>query len=60
MDTESKRGGKRPGAGRPPIGDLPGKRINVYLEPHEIAILKKLGKGSVTAGIKKLIEREGE
>ena len=49
------RGGKRKGAGRPPSLDT-AKRVNVYLSANEIAVLKKLGKGSLTAGIRKAIE----
>lgn len=55
MNTEKKHGGKRSGAGRPPQNDKPGKRTNVYLSEEEIALLKKMGKGSVSAGIHRLV-----
>jgi hypothetical protein len=54
--SETNHGGSRKGAGRPPLADVPGTRKNVYLLPSEIAYLKKLGNGSLTAGIKKAIE----
>lgn len=52
------RGGTRKGAGRPPLP--PGERtvkVTVWLRPAEIAKLEKLGAGSVTAGVRKLISR---
>lgn len=52
------RGGKRKGAGRPPLTGNPGKRINVYLPEATIAYLKQLGGGKISAGIQKLVERE--
>jgi hypothetical protein len=43
-------------AGRPPLLDSPGKPVTVYLSATEAAYLSKLGKGNVSAGIRKLIQ----
>ena len=51
------RGGRRPGAGRPPLGPVPRIRANVTLMPADIAYLRRLGDGSVSLGIDRLIRQ---
>jgi hypothetical protein len=54
----NKHGGKRRGAGRPPLSSENTVPITLTLRPSDIAYLSKLGQGNVSAGVKKLIERE--
>jgi hypothetical protein len=55
MDATKQRGGKRPGAGRPPKGAERGQPVHVYLSAAELARVKEAGAGSAQAGIKRLI-----
>ena len=43
---------KKRGRGRPPISDEPGQRFQVHLPPRVAKIVKKQGKGSISAGIR--------
>ena len=47
MDTPKKRG-----RGRPPISGEAGQRFQVHLPPRVATIMKKRGKGSLSAGIR--------
>lgn len=46
----TKRGGKRPGAGRPSLGRS--ERINSWQSPETVAQLRALGGGNVSEGIR--------
>lgn len=51
MTEKSKRGGTRPGAGRPAeIADA--RRVNVTLDPATIERAKEIGAGNVSQGIR--------
>lgn len=53
-----KRGGRRPGSGRPPLDPAgAGRKHSVYLPPTESELLAALGKGSVSAGVRELVKR---
>lgn len=52
--NEGKRGGARPGAGRP-AGVEGTKRINVMLDPDTIEQAKALGDGNLSAGIRSAV-----
>ncbi len=55
------KGGTREGAGKPSLFGKPMKRINVMLDQKTIAILKALGNGNLSEGIRKaaaLIEKD--
>jgi hypothetical protein len=54
MTSTSKRGGARPGAGRPVSGNADYK---VRLPPSVAELLKALGDGSLSAGILKLTDK---
>jgi hypothetical protein len=51
------RGGKREGAGRPPLLGERLERVMVRLTPAMIERLKRLGNGNVSAGLRALMER---
>lgn len=53
MTTETKRGGARPGAGRPPA-EHPRDRYQVRLKPETVAKLREIGGGSLSDGIETL------
>jgi hypothetical protein len=57
METKSKRGGRREGAGRKPSvpPEARARAVALSLRPDEIERLQKLGDGSVTAGVRKLL-----
>lgn len=50
------RGGKRPGAGRKALHGAPLRVVTVRLTPAQIAFLERVGAGSVTAGLRKVID----
>lgn len=48
--------GKR--LGRPPVNEEPTRRVTVWLTETQIAHLRELGGGSVSAGVRALIRRD--
>ena len=54
---ESKRGGKRDGAGAKPLHDDPMRRVNVMLDGETIAKAEKLGCGNLGAGLRDAVRR---
>lgn len=50
------RGGRRPGAGRKPIGEQLTLPVTVTLLPDQIAYLETVGEGNMSLGIRRLIE----
>lgn len=52
-----KRGGRRPGAGRPPLRDDPMVRISVMLPPSYIAQASCLGQGNVSKGLRIILDQ---
>ena len=56
MQSESKRGGPRKGAGRKTTdGAKDMQRVNVSLDTKTIAKARKLGDGNLSAGIRKAV-----
>lgn len=52
---DNKRGGARPGAGRP--AEIEGaRRVNVMLDAETIEAAKKIGAGNLSAGIRKAVK----
>ena len=49
-------GGRRPGAGRPPIGDEPMDKFTVTLPDPVAESLRELGEGNLSAGIRRLYQ----
>jgi hypothetical protein len=58
----SKHGGKRKGAGRRPLGPAKLQRADVRLSTDDIAYLRALGAGNLSAGVRRLVAewRAGE
>lgn len=52
----SRRGGARPGSGRPPA-EVKNERILVSIPPWAAAMLRALGNGSVSRGIVAALEK---
>lgn len=52
-----RRGGKRPGSGRPHVQDRK-QSITVTLSVSDIATLRRLGDGNVSQGIRRLVQQE--
>ena len=52
------KGGKREGAGKPALYEKPMKRYNVILDDDTVKLLKKIGKGNLSAGIRKALKGE--
>jgi hypothetical protein len=52
--SASKRGGARPNAGRPSVGDV---RINVRLDQATVDRLREIGDGNLSAGIRIAAQR---
>ncbi len=50
---KSKRGGARPGAGRPTECGEPMSRVQVSLDPSTVTFMRDFGGGNVSAGIRK-------
>ncbi len=50
---KSKRGGARPGAGRPTECGEPMSRVQVSLDQATVTIMRAFGGGNVSAGIRK-------
>ena len=48
----SKRGGARPGAGRPPLDTVAMSRANVTLDIKTVEKAKKIGTGNLSEGIR--------
>ena len=53
---QSKHGGKRQGAGKPALYGVAMKRYNVMLDPETVKVLKELGGGNLSEGIRKAAE----
>jgi hypothetical protein len=51
----SKHGGRREGAGRPPLGPAKLLRVDVRLSTDDIAYLRSLGAGNLSAGVRRLV-----
>ena len=51
------RGGKRQGAGRPTEATGPTRRVNVTLDDATLEILRRVGSGNVSEGIRLLAAR---
>ena len=54
------RRGARAGAGRPLLGDAPMQRKNVSLDARSIDVLRMLGGGDLSAGIRRAAARVAE
>lgn len=52
----SRRGGARPGSGRPPA-DVKNERVLVSIPPWAAALLRALGNGSVSRGLVAALEK---
>lgn len=50
-------GGRRKGAGRPPLTDQAMERRNVMLDRATIAKAEKIGKGNLSAGLREAVRR---
>jgi len=57
MKSKATHGGKRKGAGKPALYGEAMTRKNVILDKETIAILKRLGNGKLSAGIRLAAER---
>lgn len=57
MNKPKPRGGRRPGSGRPPVQDRK-QSITVTLSVSDIATLRRLGDGNVSAGIRRLVSQQ--
>ena len=57
MSSQNKHGGARRGAGKPALYGKPMIRKNVMLDPETIEILKALGGGNLSKGIRKSAEQ---
>jgi hypothetical protein len=55
MSPERSHGGKREGAGRPPLGPAKLQRVDVRLSGDDIAYLRALGNGNLSAGVRRLV-----
>ena len=53
---KSKRGGRRPGAGRKPLGEEHLKRINVMLTAEQIDLALAFGNENLSAGVRRAID----
>jgi hypothetical protein len=62
MSAERSHGGKRAGAGRPSLGPAKLQRVDVRLTADDIAYLRSLGAGNLSAGVRRLVaeRRTGE
>ncbi len=57
MDRPTGHGGRRPGAGRPVLGDGPMARLTVTLPVAYVDWAREVGKGgNVSAGLRRLLE----
>lgn len=54
------RGGRRVGAGRPPLLKEPMRRRNIVIPDGIYAYLQKLGGGNASAGVRRLVMLHGE
>lgn len=60
MAGEHAWGGKREGAGRPPLSPAePTVRVTVTLPAALAARLKELGEGNASAGVRRLLDQTG-
>lgn len=50
--TTSTHGGKRPGAGRPPVSDEKTLRVTITMTPTHFDVAQQLGDGNVSAGVR--------
>lgn len=58
MKKKNQHGGRRAGAGRPPLDNSTrGRAVNVYLTGDELTHVTDLGSGSPQAGIKSLVSK---
>lgn len=53
--SATRRGGKRQGAGRKPLGPEPLVRVDVRLLPEEIEYARSRGDGNLSAGVRAIV-----
>jgi hypothetical protein len=51
-------GGRRPGAGRPPVGDVPTVRRSISMLPDDWQHVEEVGDGNASAGVRALVEQD--
>lgn len=56
MNSNTKHGGARPGAGRP-VEVEGARRVNVTLDAATIGAAKRIGDGNLSAGIRKAVRQ---
>ena len=58
MRNEKKHGGRREGSGRPPKYDEPMTRTTISAPKSHVEHLRTIGKGSVSEGVRVLVEKD--
>lgn len=52
LREKAQHGGRRPGAGRPPVSDGKTMRVTITMTPNHFHVAQQLGDGNVSAGVR--------
>ena len=55
LREKAQHGGRRPGAGRPPVSDGKTMRVTITMTPNHFHVAQQLGDGNVSAGERRLL-----